>query len=134
MGAKDAERDRWRMDWQTVQTEHARAAARALYPFGAAAAGQKRRVPYAEAAAYLNVAGLGYGGRRSALPLDALAGLCATLKVRDLSAIFRSQATIDLSAKTSPGAQIPRWKSLRDKEAEEQQCHRHTSWPPASSA
>lgn len=134
MGAKDAERAEWRRNWQTVQTEHAKAAARALYPLAAAAAGQKRRIPYAEASVYLKTAGLGYGGRRSSLPLDALAGLCATLNVRDLSAVFWSQETIELSAKSSPGAQIPRWKSLREKEAEEQQCHRNSSWPSASSA
>lgn len=132
MGAGYVHRAGWRKNWQAVQTEHAKAAAHALYPLGAAAAAQKRRIPYAEAVVYLNAAGLGYGGRRNSLPLDALAGLCATLNVRDLSALFWSKETIRLSARASPDAPIPRWKSLRDKEAEERQCHRITSWPPAA--
>lgn len=134
MGAQDVERARWRSNWQKVQTEHAKVAARALYPFGAAAAGQKRRVPYAEASMYLNAAGLGYGGRRSLLPLDALAGLCATLNVDDLSSIFWSQETINLTGNSSLGVQIPRWTSIGAKEVEENKCRRNTSWPPISSA
>lgn len=132
MKAQAAERAKWRRDWQATQTEHAKSAARALYHFGAAAAGQGRRIPYAEAGTYLNVAGLGYGGRRSLLPLDALAGLCATLDVPDLSSIFWSQETIELTGDSSPDVQMPRWRSIRDKEVEEAQCQRNTSWPLAT--
>jgi hypothetical protein len=133
MVARNAERAEWRRNWQSVQTEHAKAAARALYPLGAAAAGQMRRIPYGEAATYLNISAMGYGGRRSLLPLDALAGLCATLDVPDLSSIFWSQETVELSELGSPDAHMPRWESIKDKEAEELRCHRNTSWPPASS-
>jgi hypothetical protein len=81
---------------------------------------------------------LGHGLRRKAQlaaldALDALAGLCATLDVPDLSSIFWSQETVELSELGSPDAHMPRWESIKDKEAEELRCHRNTSWPPASS-
>lgn len=130
MNARKAEQDEWKENWREEQTEHAKIAARALYPFGAAAAGQGRRIPYDEAATYLNTAGLGYGGRRSVLPLDALAGLCAILDVPDLSSIFWSQESIELTGDSSPDVHIARWESIKDKEKVERKCLRNTSWPP----
>jgi hypothetical protein len=130
----DKQRARWKKDWETVQTEHAKAAARGLYPLAVAAAGEERRVSYREAGTFLNAAGLGYGGRRSSLPLDALAGLCATLDVPDLSSVFWSQETITLTATESPDAELPRWKTIQDKEIEEVHCHKHGTWPPAPSS
>ena len=124
----------WCEDWKG-QTDHAKDAARALYFLGAAGAKRKNRIRYAEASAHLNELGLGYGGVRNLLPLDALAGLCATLAVPDLSSILWSQATIDLKGYSSPNAQIPRWANIGDKEFEESKCYRRKkAWPPPTSA
>lgn len=131
MSAQDGVPYDWKEDWKG-QTEHARAAARALYALGVAAAEQKRRVPYAEAAAHLTAEGVGYGGVRNLLPLDALAGLCATLDVPDLSSLFWSKGSIALQGDSSPSTVIPRWDQIRDKEAEELRCGDWTSWPAPS--
>ena len=118
----------WIDYWRHQATQHARDGARALYPIGVLAATQGTRIPYSDAAQYLHNSGKGYGGRRSVLPLDALAGLCAALGVPDLSSVFWSQETIDLTTFAHPDADIPRWASIEDKETEEARCRRHTSW------
>ena len=109
-------------------TEHAKDAALSLYTLGVAAAVQHTRMRYAAAGEFLNAAGKGYGGPRSILPLDALAGLCDKRGVPDLSSVFWSNQTIDWSSATKPHATIPRWHSLQDKEAAEAKCRTWQNW------
>jgi hypothetical protein len=113
----------WVDHWDNEATDHAKEAARSLYRLGVNAAKQKVRIDYAFAGRHLNEEDKGYGGRRSALPLDALAGLCAKLRVPNLSSVFWSQETIHMTAANTPDAELPRWDSIKDKEEEEQRCY-----------
>lgn len=93
-----------------------------LYSLGADAARRKVTITYTDAAESLRQAGLKYANPRGIGPaLDALAGVCGTLDVPDLSALFHPRASF-LSG---------RWHSLEEKEAERDSCYRKRQWPPS---
>jgi hypothetical protein len=117
-GSQMTTRKQWAREFDAMPPEK-QAAGVHLYHLGASAASRRKEVTYTDAAASLKGAGLKYANPRGIGPaLDALAGVCGTLDVPDLSALFRPIATFTSS----------RWKP-GEKEVERDACYAHASWP-----